>query len=435
MYTQNRKFRLVAILAVILVLLCSGCVPKNADTQQSITPGTKETTVFIASDVHLYSKNLVGEDNKTYVKANFSADGRAQEYDYSLVEALVGEVNKQNPEFLVLTGDLSFNGEEDSHTELARLLGKIEKTKVLVIPGNHDTYSLSAFSAKEDTLADIDSITAEDFRQIYNNFGYSGAYSYDEQTLSYIYPLNSSTWALMLDTTLSKYNEENDYNIVGGFVEEPTLIWLEENLKYAKENGISVVAFSHHNLLVHNELFKSSYTVTNYELLLELYRKYNVNLNFSGHLHIQSIKSQTTGEQTIYDVVSGSLLDYGNRYGQLDIYDNCYSYEARLLDFADREKTFKIFCDEYYAKTVAQYKTALGEKKGEAAAALLSEINAYYFDGDYRQIHQTIKENKSLVKKIKKNTKKYETSYVKSILETQNKNQHTLLITRNINGN
>ena len=67
MYTQNRKFRLVAILAVILVLLCSGCAPKKADTQQSITPGTKETTVFIASDVHLYSKNLVGEDNKTYV--------------------------------------------------------------------------------------------------------------------------------------------------------------------------------------------------------------------------------------------------------------------------------------------------------------------------------------------------------------------------------
>ncbi|MGN1095652.1 MAG: metallophosphoesterase family protein, partial [Eubacteriales bacterium] len=407
-------YAVAIILLFALALPFSSCTYQKPDTSSDITPGVKETTIFIASDLHLYSENLVSSDNKTYIKENFSSDGRVQEYDYELIRALVDEVNEKKPEFLVITGDLSYNGEEDSHAEVAKLLGGIEETKVLVIPGNHDLYSLTAFSAKDDKATYIDSIDQKKFREIYADFGYTGAYSYDEHSLSYIYELSEDKWALMLDTTLSEYNEENGFNIVGGFLDEPTMRWLEENLRYAKENGISVVSFSHHNLLVHNELFKSTCTLNNYEALLELYAKYNVSLNFSGHLHIQSIKSESVGESKIYDVSSSSLLDYGNRYGRLDIYDNCYSYESCLLDFADRDYSFRVFYREYYAKNVKKYQNALGEKMGEEAIHLIGEINAYYFDGSYEQIHDLIDDNKRLIRQIQKNTSNYESSYFKS---------------------
>lgn len=427
---KRQRMALFFTFVFTATVLFSSCTAPVEKPENTITPGVKEETIFVASDLHLYSENLLGPDNERCTKENMASDGRIQEYDYELVNALIDAANEEKPEYLILTGDLSYNGERDSHVELTKMLRDIEDTKVLVIPGNHDMYSLSAFSALEDSTKRIRSIDMDDFHEIYTDFGYSGAYSYDESSLSYIYELSEDKWALMLDTTLTKYNEEIDLNIVGGALEEGTMAWLEENLKYAKENGISVISFSHHNLLVHNDLYTATHTLNNYEDILELYSAYDVSLNFSGHLHIQSIKDAMVGEKEIYDIASGSILDYGNRYGRLDIYDNCYSYEAKMLDFGEPEYSFRIFCDEFYVKSLKRNQTALGEKTGEEATRLLSEINAYYFDGNYEQIHTLINENKQLIKQIKKNTSDYETSYMKSIMEVENINQHRLLIER-----
>lgn len=421
--------RAVAVfLLLVFALSLSGCGAVNYIK--------KETTVYIATDIHLFSNNLIGEDNQVYHKNRFVSDGRIQEYDYQLVESLVAEVNRGEPEYLILTGDLSFNGEEDSHLELARLLSFVnDKTKVLVIPGNHDVYSVSAVTVENDKIEKIDGITKERFREIYYDFGYSGAYSYDENSLSYIYELDDHTWALMLDTSLSKYNEEYGYNIVGGGIEESTMLWIEENLALAKDNGISVVSFTHHNLLVHNELFKTSYTIGNYEELLNLFAEYGVRLNFSGHLHVQSIESQTVDGEEIYDVSGGSLLDYGNRYGKLDIYGGFYRYQSIPIDLSGfdedvRAHSFDTFCKKYYNKTLWTYQSKLGQYDGPAVTQLLSEINSYYFDGSYKEIHRLIKENPESIEKIKENTPDYDSSYVKSIIEVENKDQHSLLLSR-----
>lgn len=419
---------LVAALLAVGVLLYF----KNKDR---IVPKNKETTIFIATDIHLYSNNLIGKDNKLYLKENFTNDGRVQEYDYQLVEALIAEVNEKQPEFLVLTGDLAFNGELDSHLELSKLLSKIENTQVLVIPGNHDVYAVGQVSAFDDSTQPTENITAEDFREIYADHGYKNAYSYDKTTLSYIYELDDDKWALMLDTSFSRYNEQAASSITRGGLEESTLLWLEEHLAYAKEHGISVISFSHHNLLAHNDLFVANYTVQNSEQITALFAKYGVSLNFSGHLHIQSIKQAEVDENVVHDVSGVSLLDYGNRYGVLEIYENCYRYTSQRLDeISDCEDigkySFDVFCDEYYAKTLWSYQSKLGDEKGEQAVRLLSEINAYYFDGSYEEIHRLVEENKELIDLIKENTYDYENSYVASIIEVENKDQHSLLIGR-----
>ena len=130
---------LIISLFLLLFSLCS-CSKKE-----------KELSILIATDTHLYSKNLLSEDNKIYIKENFSSDGRIQEYDYKLFEGLIKEVNKLKPEYFILTGDLSYNGEKDSLLEVKRLLDNVNSdTKVLVIPGNHDCYSLNPFSAIND---------------------------------------------------------------------------------------------------------------------------------------------------------------------------------------------------------------------------------------------------------------------------------------------
>ena len=393
-------------LILISLLLISGC--------NKIDLGNLETSIYIASDIHLYSNNLIGENNINCVKEKFTSDGRVQEYDYELVNSLVNEVNKNKPEFLVISGDLSFNGERDSHLELVKLLDKIEDTKVLVIPGNHDTYSLNSFSCLNDEVIYTDSITSDEFKSIYKDYGYSGAYSYDLESLSYIYEISEDKWLMMLDTNQSKYNEEFGMNIVGGFIFENTYKWMEENLKYAYQNNIEVISVSHHNI--------------------DLFTKYDVKLNFSGHLHIQSIKDTMKNDKEFYDVSSGSLLDYGNRIGILDIYNNYLKYESRKINFIDNsfdfnEYSYDVFYNKYYNKSISLNEYLYLDKAKEITS-LLSEINCYYFDGDYVNINNVIRKNKSLIKLIKENTQNYENDYVGTIIEVEKENQHSLLIKR-----
>ena len=413
-------------LFLISLLLISGC--------NKVDLGNLETSIYIASDIHLYSNNLIGENNINCVKEKFTSDGRVQEYDYELVNSLVNEVNKNKPEFLVISGDLSFNGERDSHLELVKLLDKIEDTKVLVIPGNHDTYSLNSFSCLNDEVIYTDSITSDEFKSIYKDYGYSGAYSYDLESLSYIYEISEDKWLMMLDTNQSKYNEEFGMNIVGGFIFENTYKWMEENLKYAYQNNIEVISVSHHNLLVHNPLFKTSYTLFNNEEVINLFTKYNVKVNFSGHLHIQSIKDTMKNDKEFYDVSSGSLLDYGNRIGILDIYNNYLKYESRKINFIDtsfdfNKYSYDVFYNKYFNKSLYRNEIRFNDKALEVTS-LLSEINCYYFDGDYVNINKVIRKNKSLIKLIKENTQNYENDYVGTIIEVEKENQHSLLIKR-----
>jgi len=419
-----KKYSLLIIISTLLI----SC--KNNLINSDVNKGKVETTIFFASDLHLYSKNLMSDNNKKYLKQYFTSDGRVQEFDYELLESLVKEVNDNKPDFLVLTGDLSFNGEKDSLIELKKKLDNINKeTKTLVIPGNHDCYSINPFSCIDDNVEYLDGVSYSEFKEIFNDYGYSDACSYDETSLSYFYELNEDKWILMLDTSLSEYNYEYDMNFVGGALDETTFEWIEKNLKYAKENGIEVISSMHHNLLIHNNLFANNYTLRNANQLIDLYTKYNVRLNFSGHLHIQSIANEAS---KIYDISTGGLLDYGNRYGRLDIYDKYYDYTSNKLKFIDpnlnfEEYSFNNFYQEYYNKSIYSNEINFGED-GAKVTDFLSKVNAYYFNGDYEIIISMKHANVLLYNRIKNSIDNYENSYISTILDVQPINQHSLFI-------
>ena len=146
--------------------------------------------------------------------------------------------------------------------------------------------------------------------------------------------------------------------------------------------------------------------------------------------------SKTVGsiDKEFYDISSGSLLDYGNRYGVLNIYSNYLQYESNKINFIDsnidfNKYSFDVFYNKYYNKSIYRNEKTFNDKK-EEVTSLLSEINCYYFDGDYVSINKLVKKNKKLIELIKEKTSDYENSYVGSIIEVENKNQHSLIIKR-----
>lgn len=406
-------------LLLISLLLLSSC------NEQNIDKGELLSEIYIASDLHFLANSLV-ENTTKYAKRNLTRDGRIQEYDYDLLSSIIKEININEPNYFIITGDLTFNGERDSHIELIKLLKTINKnTKTLVIPGNHDINNLNSTSYANDKVSVTQNISIDDFRSFYADFGYDDAISYDSESLSYFYKLDESTYGLFLDTTLSKYNYEFDANTVGGFIQIQTMEWIENNLIKAANENKKVISFMHHNLITHHENFENLFTLNNAKELQDLFYKYDVRLNFSGHLHIQNIASITNKKKKIYDISSSSILDYGNRYGILKRYDNSIDYKACKIPLSINDISFSTFYQKFYDKSLSQYEYYYNDKS-EALLDLCAKINAYYFDGDYEKIHELLKSNRKLKRFILSNN--FKSTYFQVICKCENKNQHDLEI-------
>lgn len=291
-------------------------------------------SIWIASDLHYLDASLE-TDTGAYQTKNLTSDGRIQENDEMYLSIFLNEIQKKKPKVLILSGDLTFNGEKVSHLSLQKKLKQIEETtQVLVIPGNHDLLNPHAYDySTPDQIKEVESITYEEFRTIYHDFGYAQAKECDSSSLSYVYEATPKVWMLMLDSSRS-YRNDGVFMYNEGDFKKQTLSWIESILQKAKEQNAMVIPVSHHNLNCHNPMFSTGYQIINEYALKLLYEKYGVPVHFSGHMHIQHIEKSPV----VYDICTSSLLDYGNRYGKITLKGNQLHYTSQALPLKEEVK-------------------------------------------------------------------------------------------------
>ena len=83
------------------------------------------TRVVLMTDIHYLAGSLRDEGEAFTTMVNHG-DGKLVNYVEEIVDAALEEAISQNADVLILSGDLSLNGEEDSHKELAKKLDKVE---------------------------------------------------------------------------------------------------------------------------------------------------------------------------------------------------------------------------------------------------------------------------------------------------------------------
>lgn len=279
-----------------------------------------ETRIAIATDIHYLAKELCDE-GESFQAMLQNSDGMLTQYGWEILMAFLEDIEKEQPDVLILSGDLTKNGEKKSHEALADRLRRLEKKgiPVVVIPGNHDINSPYASGYRKEGTYPVENISAQQFRDIYKEFGYKEAISEDPASLSYIYPLNEYTWLLMIDSC-----QYDPVNQVGGMIQEGTYQWIEEKLEVAWDEGIRVIPVTHHNLLEQtqaSEEFIQNCTIEHDERLIHMWEDNDINLHLSGHLHIQHY-THTQEEPRIYEVVTGALMMYPCKYGILEILVN-----------------------------------------------------------------------------------------------------------------
>ena len=208
------------------------------------------------------------------------------------LEVALDRIAQEDIDFLLVPGDLTQHGEAANHAWISERFARLPYP-VYVIPGNHDIPVLEA---------NDQSIAADKFPGFYRRFGY-------EDTSHHYY-----THKILPGVRLIGLNS-NTFDGNGGQIgrmDEAQLDWLRLTLsksQAAKDDLVMVMI--HHNVLEHlphqsTQGIGQRYMLENASELLGILRAYNVNMVFTGHLHIQDVAYQ----DGIYDITTGSLISY-----------------------------------------------------------------------------------------------------------------------------
>lgn len=103
---------------------------------------SEQVKIGVISDTHYYPLNYVSdcEDYRTYV----GGDPKMLAESGSILDAAIGMIKADAPDLVLISGDLTKDGELQGHQDLAARLQDLEnttKTQVFVINGNHDIYN------------------------------------------------------------------------------------------------------------------------------------------------------------------------------------------------------------------------------------------------------------------------------------------------------
>ena len=349
----------------------------------SFSSQEKPVNIAVATDLHYLSSSLT-DGGAFFTDLVENADGKNMFYIEEITESFVATMIQEKPEILILSGDLTFNGERQSHLDLEQKLEKIKEngTQILVMPGNHDIDRSSAAGFFGDGYQLVDTVSKEAFAKIYQDYGLQESIDKDDTSLSYLYRARKDFWILMLDSNSQGTNEISDQ----------TFSWIEEILKDAREQDIQVLAVSHQNLLAHNPYFTEGFLIDRAQELEALYQQYAVVANLSGHIHIQHIQ-----DKDLPEILTSALPVSPHHYGMIQFDGKTLDYQTKILDVASwaREQDLtdqkllnfsqasQAFMEQVSARKLESdlLDSSLTDLERELLLQTFAQVNADYFAG------------------------------------------------------
>ena len=323
------------------------------------------TTIVQISDIHYLSPSLYDYDRLRNL--TLKGDGKATHIMDKVMDEFVSEMLEISPGAVVVTGDLTYNGEKKSHEELKDKLSILEKNgiKVFVLMGNHDTGNATPYALYKDGVVETEGITAMEAEELWMDFGYGEAVSKDPVSNSYMAEVSDNLWIMCIDSN----------NGSGGSVRSKTLTWIENALRVANIKEKKVITATHQNLFVHNPRYTFGYQINNSNKVVDILKKWGVKLNLSGHLHIQHI----TKESGITEIAQESFSDWPLQYGVIEIDDNGrYSYFTKEIGNKDLVDEAQFVFD---SSTQYKFTNNIESENKDKMTEVATVLNREYFRG------------------------------------------------------
>ncbi len=263
----------------------------------------KELKFFVITDPHYFSEKLsaYGESYEALMDYEQKCFAETAAINKAANEYLK---NSTEADIILIAGDLSFNGEKESHIEYSKELKALKESgkKIFVVTAGHDIEQ-NPFQYKGGEREGAECIQFDDLLSYYGEFGYNDAIAFNAEHLSYVAELSEDVRLLVIcnDTAEGKNKTYDD----------EFLKWMEEQAKKAKAEGKMMIAMEHYPVLPGQPILTLIPDARQKESkkLIETLADNGVHLIFTGHMHNQSVNVvETEKGNKFYDVCTGSLI-------------------------------------------------------------------------------------------------------------------------------
>lgn len=301
----------------------------------------------IASDLHIGLPHTIWDHPSRF---------HLVEVSIPALEQVLDHVSQLDIDFLLLPGDLTQHGERENHEWLSARLKQLP-FPCYVIPGNHDV----VMPEGDDTR-----IGSHEFAQLYEPFGYrrqdngAGGQADPKQIWYSVSPV-SGLRLIGLNS-----NQFDDDGKLIGRLDKAQLDWLEAELSQGQDEFDATWLMIHHNVLEHlpeqaTHPMGRRYLLRNTERLKTILRRHNVQLIFTGHLHVQDVNQ----EAGLTEITTGSLVSYPHPYRLLH-------YKQSAAETTLSFESFRIGSAPDWPELQQQSRDWMGDRSQPFMANLLS---------------------------------------------------------------
>ena len=160
------------LLSMFLLALSMSLVSCSDDTALPDNPNANGKTpkdpnfkyIVVMSDIHVMAPQLL--ENRGAAYENYlNQDPKLLEYSGEVLEYLVAETEKRDPDLVIIPGDLTKDGELVSHQLVVNILRKLRSAgiPVIVVPGNHDIDNPEGYYFNGDNTRPAERTSPEQF--------------------------------------------------------------------------------------------------------------------------------------------------------------------------------------------------------------------------------------------------------------------------------
>ncbi len=356
----------VLLCAVMLFASMPFAIAEETEPQEKVPVQSTDLLLATISDMHYYPSVLTPHPEdasyEAFINKLLTSHVNYETLDYIIdttFESLASEVIFNDLKYVVISGDLTLNGEKQGHEVFAQKLQKLEEDtglQVLVINGNHDINNSKAASY---STVEVEKTTPQDFLEIYYNLGFADAYhtfvdyksvsdAQDVETkagmLSYSVQLDGGYRLIMLDAghySADVTEDGTDEQETSGGLTEELHAWLLAEIEDAKNNGETPIMNTHWNMsginYMHENILVGFVIDEHYKLQEEL-ADAGLHYVFSGHQHTSDIDiTYSDAGEAMYSIITPTLTEFPAAYRISE-----FSYNSTTEEMTTTFNTYEV---------------------------------------------------------------------------------------------
>ncbi len=320
--------------------------------------------IAVLSDLHYMDPSLLKSDGSAF-QLYLMQDPKLLAESGAILQQIIHNLLAERPDLVLISGDLTKDGELRSHRSVLRQLQVLRSNhiKVLVVPGNHDINNPDARLFDGDNTVPVSTITPDEFKYLYSDYGYKTAIARDPNSLSYVSEPYKDLRILALDAN-EYYNNTPMYCVVAGTIKPETMEWAKNQLADAKAKRKKVIGMMHHGLVEHfmgESVIFPDYLVDNWSDKADELIQAGLKVIFTGHFHANDATQRTFGNSSLTDIETGSPVIYHSPYRIIRFTNNKLYIKTNNIDhifypglkgnsFSEYEKAFSLSGFEIQAR-------------------------------------------------------------------------------------